>query len=304
MLGPVTPPTDVDAPDVADAAHRPLDPRQHPAHLGGNVSRQVSGLGQVRARFHNHHERHARGRQRLQAPAIIGPEVVAVWADAAAAAVAAAFAGARLLGGEWRQEFAQTDVAGERHGVPLCERGHPQRILGACEQLLGRLGYRVAWYLHMQWPLEFYPLRDGDGCPFCADGRPDQNEHGVRFFAGRWCDAYLQRAAIQRGYSVVVWRGRHVAEPTELTADEAAGFWAEILQVGRALEAHFCPVKLNYELLGNSLPHLHAHVIPRYAEDPKPAWPFPFPPEPHAARGAAELRGDVDALSRIVGTER
>ena len=37
------------------------------------------------------------------------------------------------------------------------------------------------------------------------------------------------------------------------------------------------PVKLNYDLLGNSLPHLHTHVVPRYADDPKPGWPFPFP---------------------------
>jgi diadenosine tetraphosphate (Ap4A) HIT family hydrolase len=28
---------------------------------------------------------------------------------------------------------------------------------------------------------------------------------------------------------------------------------------------------------------LHTHVVPRYAEDPRPGWPFPFPepdPEP------------------------
>lgn len=156
----------------------------------------------------------------------------------------------------------------------------------------------------MQWPDAFYRLRDGDGCPLCADGRPDENEHGVRFFVGRWCDAYLQRAAIKRGYSVVVWRGRHVAEPTQLTADEAAGFWTELLQVGRALEGHFAPVKLNYELLGNSLPHLHAHVIPRYADDPKPGWPFQFPTEPHDARAGDELRSDVVSLSALVSENR
>jgi hypothetical protein len=37
----------------------------------------------------------------------------------------------------------------------------------------------------------------------------------VRFFAGEVVDAYLVRADIQRGLSIVVWRGRHVAEPTD-----------------------------------------------------------------------------------------
>ena len=41
---------------------------------------------------------------------------------------------------------------------------------------------------------------------------------------------------------------------------------------------------MNYETLGNSLPHLHTHVMPRYADDPKPGWPFPHPEEPPARR--------------------
>jgi diadenosine tetraphosphate (Ap4A) HIT family hydrolase len=109
-------------------------------------------------------------------------------------------------------------------------------------------------------------------------------------------DAYLQKAGIQRGYSIVVWRGRHVAEPTELEQDESSAYWLEVLRVGRALERHLQPVKMNYDVLGNSLPHLHTHVLPRYADDPRPGWPFPFPerePNPHPE---PELRADVAAL--------
>ena len=45
----------------------------------------------------------------------------------------------------------------------------------------------------------------------------------------------------------MVWRGRHVAEPTELSADEAAQYWLEVVEAGRRLEQHFEPVKLNYD---------------------------------------------------------
>jgi diadenosine tetraphosphate (Ap4A) HIT family hydrolase len=113
----------------------------------------------------------------------------------------------------------------------------------------------------------------------CAQGRPEETEHGARFFAGEVADAYLQKEKIQRGYSVVIWRGRHVAEPTELSAEEAAQYWLELLEAGRRIEQALQPVKLNYDILGNSLPHLHTHVVPRYADDPKPGWPFPFPEE-------------------------
>jgi diadenosine tetraphosphate (Ap4A) HIT family hydrolase len=146
----------------------------------------------------------------------------------------------------------------------------------------------------MEWPQSFYELKRGEGCPMCEQGRPEETEHGARFFAGEVADAYLQKEDIQRGYSVVIWRGRHVAEPTELSAEEASQYWLELLEVGRRLE-RLGPVKLNYDILGNSLPHLHTHVIPRYADDPKPGWPFPFPE--HAGKLDEDaFRRDLEVL--------
>jgi diadenosine tetraphosphate (Ap4A) HIT family hydrolase len=74
---------------------------------------------------------------------------------------------------------------------------------------------------------------------------------GARYFAGDVADAYLVRADIQRWLSIVVWRGRHVVEPTELSDEEAAANGREVLIVGRALEQTFSAVKRNYNLLGN-----------------------------------------------------
>jgi diadenosine tetraphosphate (Ap4A) HIT family hydrolase len=148
----------------------------------------------------------------------------------------------------------------------------------------------------VEWPEEFYALKRGEGCPMCEEGRPEETRFGIRIFAGDVSDAYLQRAKIQRGYTIVIWRGRHVAEPTELSEAEASRYWHELLRVGHTLERVLEPVKLNYDLLGNSLPHLHAHVIPRYADDPKPGWPFPFPDDEPGPRDEHELRRDADAL--------
>jgi diadenosine tetraphosphate (Ap4A) HIT family hydrolase len=134
----------------------------------------------------------------------------------------------------------------------------------------------------------------------CDEGRPESTPYAVRFFAGDVSDAYLVRAGIQRGLTIVIWRGRHVAEPTELADQEAAAYGREVLRVGRALEVCLQPVKLNYDVLGNSVPHLHTHVIPRYADDPRPGWPFPFPdPEPPPMPEDRLMR-DVGMLRRAL----
>jgi diadenosine tetraphosphate (Ap4A) HIT family hydrolase len=152
----------------------------------------------------------------------------------------------------------------------------------------------------VEWPQSFYELRRGEGCPMCAEGRPEETPFGARVLAGEVSDAYLQRAGIQRGYTVVIWRGRHVAEPTELSDEEAARYWLEVLRVARALEAHLEPVKTNFDVLGNQLPHLHTHVIPRYADDPGPGWPFPFPEDEPPPIPEDGFRADVEALRALL----
>jgi len=74
------------------------------------------------------------------------------------------------------------------------------------------------------------------------------------------------------------------------------------LHVGRALEAHLRPVKMNYDLLGNSLPHLHAHVLPRYADDPRPGWPLPFPETEPPPLEETVFNEDVQALRSLLAT--
>jgi diadenosine tetraphosphate (Ap4A) HIT family hydrolase len=152
------------------------------------------------------------------------------------------------------------------------------------------------------WPADWERRKAGIDCPMCAEGRPDVNEYRTRrVFAGTFSDAYLRRHVMPRGYTLVVWRGRHVADPTELTRDEAIGYWLEVLDVARAIERRYGPAKLNIEMLGNAVPHLHTHVVPRYLDDPSPEHPPTFVhdateemPDEEYDREAAALAAELD----------
>ncbi|HEY3143286.1 MAG TPA: hypothetical protein VGJ86_19255, partial [Acidimicrobiales bacterium] len=85
------------------------------------------------------------------------------------------------------------------------------------------------------WPDQWFAWRDGDGCPKCAQGRPERDNWGERFYVGEFADGYLQNPSMAPGYSVVVFRGRHVADLVELDDEELAGYWADVRQVGRLL---------------------------------------------------------------------
>jgi predicted kinase/diadenosine tetraphosphate (Ap4A) HIT family hydrolase len=138
-------------------------------------------------------------------------------------------------------------------------------------------GATVLSAMKREWPADWKERVRGKDCTMCADGRADVAHGSSRIFAGRVSDAYLVCNDVgQRGYSVVIWRGRHVSDPTELTADEARDYFDEVLRVGRAIEKQYQPIKMNFEMLGNSLPHLHTHVVPRYLNDGEPGHPAHF----------------------------
>ncbi len=134
----------------------------------------------------------------------------------------------------------------------------------------------------------------------CATRGAEDNGYGLRVLHGRYADVYLNRAVL-RGYTVAIWNGSHVCEPTQLSREQASGFFAEMLSVGRAVEDHFEPVKMNYEVLGNALPHLHAHAIPRYRADPAPGVPLPSALLQRSWSGEQQFHADVEALRGLLG---
>jgi diadenosine tetraphosphate (Ap4A) HIT family hydrolase len=157
--------------------------------------------------------------------------------------------------------------------------------------------------MNPQWPANWDQLIRGIGCEMCESARLDSDQYGIRILATENTDAILQRAAVQPGYTLVIWRGKHVNEPTELTAAEASDYWRDVLIVARALMEYYKPMKMNYQTLGNSLPHLHTHLVPRYSDnDPAPGRPFPLLPldgsEPTIDDD--QLRSEASALRDLV----
>ena len=89
-----------------------------------------------------------------------------------------------------------------------------------------------------------------------------------------------------------IWKGRHVAEPTELSPDEAAGFWSDVARVAKAVDEQYRPAKMNWLSLGNGVPHLHVHLVPRPHARPTsraPARDGGFPRRQHARHGTGAV---------------
>ena len=127
------------------------------------------------------------------------------------------------------------------------------------------------------------------GCVICCDGGPFDI---IAETASCWVTA--ERDAPLPGYVCVVAR-THVVEPYELPVAEQAAFWVDSMKVARAVADVVQPVKTNYEIHGNTLPHLHLHLFPRHVDDPYVGGPV----DPRKA-SFRRSEGDLAALQTAI----
>jgi len=76
------------------------------------------------------------------------------------------------------------------------------------------------------------------------------------------------------GFCRVIWNA-HVKEMTDLVPADRSELMMTVCTVEAAIREVMSPHKINLASLGNMVPHLHWHVIPRYADDaqfPAPIW--------------------------------
>jgi len=108
----------------------------------------------------------------------------------------------------------------------------------------------------------------GNHCELCA------KDGGELLWQDAQCRIVQVHDAAFPGFCRVIWK-THVAEMTDLAPTERSHLMQIVWAVESTLRTLMQPTKINLASLGNLVPHLHWHVIPRFADDshfPSPIW--------------------------------
>jgi diadenosine tetraphosphate (Ap4A) HIT family hydrolase len=112
-------------------------------------------------------------------------------------------------------------------------------------------------------------------CPMCRRWESDAE---LRIAELDHSYVILNRDQFFPGYTLLFSK-THVTELFHLDRRVRGELMEEVSRTARALFDVFRPDKINYELLGNMVPHMHWHLVPRFAKDM--VWPRPIWAEPH-----------------------
>ena len=117
-----------------------------------------------------------------------------------------------------------------------------------------------------------------------------------------WKDAFCRVVRVEDaaypGFCRVIWLN-HVREMSDLSGVDQQHLMRVVFAIEKAVRDTLLPHKINLASLGNVIPHLHWHIIPRFDNDPH----FPGPIWATALRGTIprELpEGWQESLRRAV----
>jgi diadenosine tetraphosphate (Ap4A) HIT family hydrolase len=136
-------------------------------------------------------------------------------------------------------------------------------------------------------------------CPLC------ETPGGKLLWQDDFCHVVLADEPDYPGFVRVILNA-HVKEMTDLPPADRQRLLQVVLASEAALREVVAPDKVNLASLGNVVPHLHWHVIPRFADDPhfpNPVWGAKQRSTPHAVPVDLAARLDA-ALTRRLGRAR
>jgi diadenosine tetraphosphate (Ap4A) HIT family hydrolase len=130
---------------------------------------------------------------------------------------------------------------------------------------------------------------------------------GTELWRDAFCRVVLADEPDYPGFLRVILNA-HVKEMTDLPPAEQAKLIQVVFAAEAALRDVMQPDKINLASLGNVVPHLHWHVIPRFADDPhfpNPVWgQKTLQGKRHAAPDRARLEAALNRrLAPARGTE-
>ena len=115
---------------------------------------------------------------------------------------------------------------------------------------------------------------------------------GELLWQGERCRVVHVAEAGYPGFCRVIWQA-HVREMTDLSEDDRLHLMCVVFAVESVIREHLAPEKINLASLGNLVPHVHWHVIPRFQDDPH----FPQPIWAAAVRTPAAVTREASTAS-------
>ena len=105
-----------------------------------------------------------------------------------------------------------------------------------------------------------------DNCPYCQQGE-FLAKFGYLAFETETSEVIVIKDQSHPGRAIVAYKKDHVAEIQDLSDEERNAFMKDVSDVAKAIQKAYNPDRINYGAYGDTLGHLHFHIVPKYKDE-------------------------------------
>jgi len=143
---------------------------------------------------------------------------------------------------------------------------------------------------------QWLAMTERQNCPVCQQLPMPEGMVDIVELPNSWLN--VEPVECLRGACHLTSR-QHVIELYEFNDDELLAFMKEVQLCAKALKIVTNAVKINYEIHGNSVPHLHVHLYPRYRDDAFPGQAIDYN-QKKRIYSAEEFKAFVDEMRKVI----
>lgn len=135
-------------------------------------------------------------------------------------------------------------------------------------------------------------------CMYCAyDGRLEKLM--IEIDKLRVSTVFLFREQTYKGRCVVALN-EHYKEFFHLDQDMQDAYMMDVAQVARAVEQAFSADKINYGAFGDTMPHVHFHIVPKQINGPEWGSMFVMNPSDNKQLNEAEYQELIEQIKKYL----
>lgn len=157
----------------------------------------------------------------------------------------------------------------ETNDAHLDEQGHLRSLMTRPAS-----GHARGSSFHFQYD-RYANMSEPSGCPVCQGIASTNPPVLIKELSNSWLECYPEAQGALFGKCHVLSKV-HANHLHDLDAEAVFNLMSDVRRSGRALHHVTGAIKINYEIHGNSMPHLHIHLFPRYLDDNFPSAPIDY----------------------------
>ena len=104
-----------------------------------------------------------------------------------------------------------------------------------------------------------------ENCPYCQKNEKLE-AFGYLAFETETSEVIVFKDQSHPGRMIVAYKKDHIAEIKDLPEKDRAAFMKDVCDVASAIQEAYHPDRINYGAYGDTLGHLHFHLVPKYED--------------------------------------